>query len=254
MPRPPPPKMSRAEIMARSKAKRQMVLDWCATESFTSPAVVAVMLGISHRRGGKLLADMARDGLMVRDDFHGEGSPVWGITTLGLGYANAPQVIGREYEPGRITPAFARHELDVQLARVRAFAAGWTDWTPSRLLHGTGLKKVPDAIAVTPSGERVAVEIERSIKSLRRYREAIAAQLRDMRAGRYGRVIYVSPGHAAALERTLRRVGEVRIAGERLRLGDAHFARYRVLDFASFPPAESGPDAMSAAPQAASGA
>ena len=43
------------------------------------------------------------------------------------------------------------------------------------LLHSKGLKKIPDAIATSPSGERVVIEIERYVKTPKWYVEIISA-------------------------------------------------------------------------------
>lgn len=83
---------------------------------------------------------------------------------------------------------------------------------------------------------RVAVEIERTIKTPLRYSQIIPAALRDVKAGRYDRVQYLSPqGRADAVFRALHRVETVKVGGDSVRLTDQHWARFSFANLADWP-------------------
>jgi hypothetical protein len=128
-----------------------------------------------------------------------------------------------------------QHHIDTQRARLQAEAAGWA-WKAGKLLYNTGLLKVPDAIATSPTGERIAIEIERTIKTPLRYQQIIPQALRDIKSGRYDRVQYISPQNRAdAVERALRRVKSVKVGGELAKLTEQHWARFSFSNLSDWP-------------------
>lgn len=236
----PPPKLSRSEIEARALEKRQRVLDFLGSgEVFTSARIVASLVNIGLRNSQRLLNSMTRDGLLTAEKIDVLGGAIYGITPRGIALSLLDDV-GPHFESGRVGALHIAHQLDCQSARLQAEAAGWSSWVPDRKLAARGLKKIPDAIAVTQSGSKVALEIERTIKTSKRYAEIILSHLQQIKAGYYARVIYISPrSEAHAIERALRRVETVRVSGETRRLEAEHFARFLFVDLTEFPHAVS---------------
>lgn len=232
----PPPTLSRAEIDARAVEKRQRVVDFLASgEVFTGPRIVAQLVDTGLRNAQRLLAAMVRDGVLVSEKIDVLGGMIYGVTSRGLSFSLLDD-IGPHFERGRVSPFFIAHHLDCQTARLQAEAAGWSDWTPDRRLAARGLKKIPDAIATAPDGAKYGVEMERTIKTPKRYAEIILTHLQQIKAGYYASVIYVSPrGESRAVERAIHRVETVRVNGESVRLTDAHFARFLFLNLDEFP-------------------
>jgi len=240
MPSNNPPVMTRAEIVARAKAKEQIVLDFLASgEVWTIPAILQQLLQISPRRVLDLIERMERDQLLRRETYDigfGRAVPAVGITPTGIAYAEnaAPDCPRFESLP---TPQFMQHHIDTQRARLQAEAAGW-QWEAGKRLYNRGWHKVPDGLAISPQGERVAAEVERSIKTSLRYQQIIPQALRDIKAGRYDRVAYISPANRAdAVERALRRVESVKVGGEIVKLTPAHWARFVFVNLADWPTA-----------------
>ncbi|MEW6558944.1 MAG: hypothetical protein AB1412_01925 [Pseudomonadota bacterium] len=232
------PHMSRAQINARAQAKEALVLDFLASgEVWSTAPLLAQLLALSLRRAYALIQRMERDNLLSVDRISSRLALV-GITPTGLAYSQHPAAAQcPRFEPGRVSEAFIAHHIDTQRARLHAEAAGW-GWTPGKLLYNAGLLKVPDALATSPNGERVAIEIERTIKTPLRYQQIIPAALRDIKAGRYDRVQYLSPqGRADAVLRALHRVQSVKVGGESVKLTDAHWARFRFANLADWPTA-----------------
>lgn len=232
------PRMTRAQINARAQAKEVLVLDFLASgEVWTTPQVIAPLLGLSLRRAFDQVQKMERDGLVITEKIElGRGVTLCGITAQGLAYSTHPRAAETaRFEPGRVSESFVHHHIDTQRARLAAEAAGWT-WEPGKMLYNRGWHKVPDALATSPQGERVAIEIERTIKTPLRYSQIIPAALRDVKAGRYDRVVYLSPqGRADAVERALRRVSVVKVGGDSVRLTDQHWARFSFANLADWP-------------------
>lgn len=230
--------LSRSEIEVRALVKRQRVLDFLSTgEVFTSARIVTALVSTSLRTAQRLCTSMVRDGFLSAEKIDVLGIQIFGITSHGIALSNIDNP-GPHFESGRVGPLFINHHLDCQVARLQAQAVGWGDWTPDRKLAGRGLKKVPDAIATAPGGVRVAVEIERTIKTPKRYAEIIHAHLLQVKASYYSCIIYISPrGEKDAIRRALRRVETVRVNGEAVRLTDAHFSRFLFVDLHDFPTA-----------------
>ncbi|VDY06741.1 conserved protein of unknown function (plasmid) [Thiomonas sp. Bio17B3] len=231
------PRMARSEILARAEAKQTIVLDFLASgEVWTTSPILQELLGLSARRVHSLAQRMERDGLLKSAKIEGFGrlENAFGITSTGIAFAKdaAPDCPRFESLP---SPPFMAHHLDTQRARLQAEAAGWT-WEPGKLLYNKGWHKVPDALATSPGGERVAVEIERTIKTPLRYQQIIPQALRDVKAERYSRIVYISPqGRADAVSRALHRVTVVKVAGDSVKLTDAHWARFSFSNLADWP-------------------
>ncbi len=230
------PRMSRTQIDARARAKESLVLDFLASgEVWSTASMLAQLLALSLRRAYALISRMERDNLVILDRINPRLSLV-GITPTGLAYSSHPAAARcARFEPGRQSESFISHHLDTQRARLQAEAAGWS-WLAGKLLYANGWNKVPDALAISLAGERVAIELERTIKTSLRYQQIIPAALRDIKAGRYDRVLYLSPqDRADAVQRALHRVQSVKVGGESVKLTDSHWARFSFSNLADWP-------------------
>jgi hypothetical protein len=231
------PHMSRSEIMARAEAKQQLVLDFLSSgEVWTTGPLLSQLLGLSARRAQALAARMERDSLLkaVKIEGFGKLQFAWGITPTGLAFSEHAAADCPRFE-SLPSPQFMAHHLDTQRCRLQAEACGWA-WEPGKLLYNKDFQKVPDALATSPTGERVAIEIERTIKTPLRYQQVIPAALKDIKAGRYARVQYISPqGRADAVFRALHRVAVVKVGGESVSLTPQHWARFSFANLADWP-------------------
>jgi hypothetical protein len=92
----------------------------------------------------------------------------------------------------------------------------------------------PDAVATAPSGERVAIEIELSVKTRKRYSDVIAGHLANVATGDYSRVIYLTQfeSHRKAVENLIRGIDRVIVNGREVAFSDADRERFsfHVLD------------------------
>ncbi len=157
---------------------------------------------------------------------------LFGITELGLAYAfdlGEEVTTTRYFEPSKVSPSTLQHELDIQLAHINALKSGWKNWENGSSL-GMRLRKmkIPDAITLSPDGKKVCIEVEREIKSARRYREIIASHLASRKQNHWEHILYLCPTNDLAL-RLRRKVASLDYLlwnGNRVSLTEAHMSHF----------------------------
>ncbi len=242
--------MTYAEKQARAEAKRRILLDFLASgEVFSTVEIAALLLQCSRRAAQSTVGGLERDGALKSEEIENAGrkSKIYGITPHGLALIDKWDM--PFHELGRTSPAFLAHKLDGQRMRIKAEAAGWTAFVPERLQKmqesprertaakgkGKDSEKIPDFIATSPKGDRVAIEIERTIKTPRRYESVLLAHLKSIKAGRYAFVAYVCPdGLEKLVERAFARVETIRFEGENVKVTDSHRARFAFFSYSKF--------------------
>lgn len=223
---------SHADRMAAQAAKRRRLLAWLRSEIWTTPAIAGDVMQVRHPGTIRnTLASMAREGLVVLDSIdisHGS-LPIVGITMDGQSAAAGMEkaMVARSYERGRIGLTVIDHTLDLQRLKLACIRAGWKNWTrPDAQKWGKAHR--PDALAIAPDGMPVAIECERTVKTLKRYRATAAAHIDALKKNTYQRVIYVSPmpEKLRNIERLLRALPPLVVAGSKVLPGpviDANF-------------------------------
>lgn len=201
--------MTRQERYERAALKRKKLLDFLATEQWTTYDVISALIGSQRQNSQKLVKKLEKDGLITIDssrrDLYGHPRTVVGITQEGIVSSGvALDDACTPYSSGRAPLSQIRHSSACQLARIEAEAFGWKNFVPDRLLKAgspPGLKankarivgKIPDYICNDCNGAKVALEMETSIKTPSRYKEIIAAHIYSIeRKHRYDRVLYLS--------------------------------------------------------------
>lgn len=240
------PQMTHAQRLARAQGKRSALLAFLASgEVWTVAEVAAQVMGVSRRRAQDALAGMERDALIGSETLPVGSRPttLYGITPHGCAVADAFE--SPFFEKGRTNPSWVEHRVAGQRMRLAAEAAGWRDWLPERSLRVRagleGWKKIPDAVATSPAGEVVAIEIERHCKTPKRYAELWLAYLQDMKAKRINRVNFICPpGVEVLVAKAMARVTHVKLNGEAVAITEAHRARFSYFNFENFPGVTNG--------------
>lgn len=235
-----PFKMTSQQIKFRAQSKRRLVLGFLASgEVWTTIEIVCMILQTARPAALSTLRQLerAKEITLGIVDNGVRRITVAGITSHGL--AVAGQFGGRGFDgTASINPAYISHHIDTQRARLMAEAAGWRNWKPGKVLYSTGFLKVPDALASTTDGKIVSIEIERHIKTPKRYAESVAAILQDIKAQRYQEVHYLSPScQADLIRRALENVKTIKVAGEYVEITERHRARFKYFNLAEWPPA-----------------
>ncbi len=231
------PRMTYAERQARNEAKRLLILQFLSSgEAYTGVQIVAQVMACSAASAERTLARLVRDGAL-KSEVHFVRSrkmKIFGITNHGL--ALSGEFDNSAFELGRINSQHILHHLQTQQARVNAEVAGWTDWKPGKMLHGLGLKKVPDAHVVSPAGRRVAIELELHIKTQKRYSEIVSAHLQAITKKLWDEVHYLtSPELVLPLQRAFQKIETIPVLGERHKLEEKHRARFRFASLCDWP-------------------
>lgn len=232
------PKMSYAERQFRADQKTLAVAEFLAGgETYSTPQILAQLLQIDRSRAVALCQSMEKRGFLKSESHYIESrtQKVYGISPAGLALADLCH--NPAFELGRTNSGWIPHRLDTQKIHIKAAALGWTNWTPERILKlDKSLKKLPDAAATNPQGQRIAIEIERSVKTAKRYAEVLIIYLKAIKSGTYAEVHYISPPAVAHLvERTIRSIKSVKVGGEVVQITDAHLLKFKFFTLDEWP-------------------
>lgn len=231
------PRMSHEQRLARAVAKRQTLLHFLASgEVYTSIAVASRLMSVSQSSAQRSLVSLVRDGSLKFEPHYilSRKTFIYGITTHGLALCDKYDV--PYFQLGKTNSSYITHHLQTQQARLSAEASGWVDWHPGKILYGQNLPKVPDAIATTPAGVRVAIEIERNIKTPKTYEEVIAGHLKSITKRLWSEVHYLTPPTLAKrVQKAFEHVTSVPVNGDRVPLEQAHRDRFKFFELADWP-------------------
>lgn len=228
------PAMTHDERIKRAQDKAQTVCEFLASgEIYSTPEIIASLLNLDRSRAVACLKTLEKQGFVRSEEhyFEGRHQKIYGVTPQGLALADACQ--NPHFEGGRTNAGWIPHRLAVQRMRVKSVSEGWTNWTPERILRlDKTLKKIPDAVATNPDGKRVALEIERSVKTSKRYADLLIIYLKAVKAGKYDEVQYISPaGVDKLVERTITSIKKVKIGKDSVEITPAHHAKFKFFNF-----------------------
>jgi hypothetical protein len=228
-------KMTYAEKMERADQKRTLLLNFLASgEVFTTIAIAAELLQLSEQTVQPMLKRLVA-GQILRVDAKAvpfSKTKLWGITAHGLALTESSNPKCNEFRVGRTHPGFLEHHLDCQFVRIVMQRNGWTNWVPDKLLRDVNskrLNKIPDGLAIRPDGCRVAIEVERNIKSKTRMQEMMAGHIQQFEEDLYDAIYYFTP-HLAALKRVFQSVTEVKLNGRSEKVTEMYRSRFMLLD------------------------
>jgi hypothetical protein len=190
-----------SNLLTLQKAKQkqinnqQKLLTFLYQEKYSTAAIVQQIINLKTRSGTcKVLRKMERDNLIKKYN-HSESLVLWGITQHGLHEAltgNEERIDWNYFEPAKVNIATLDHQLDIQ--KIHAVCMGKKlDFRTGRLLGSRAHNdKIPDGI-IEIGDKRIAVEVERHVKSKRRYDAVIYNYLKAIKAGSYHHILYVAP-------------------------------------------------------------
>ncbi len=218
----------RKQIHAEKQSK---VLDWLKAEIYSSPDILALVLGVSSRQAvHKTLTGMQAQGLIrcAKVEVTGGHQTLWGITEHGqaaacdLNKSELPQ--GKPFEPGRVSALRLKHILTLQKMKWQSVQAGWSGWKncdrgvkPQK--RNEKFKHRPDVVTIDPAGRVVAIELELTFKTIKRYQqEVVPSHARQICLyHQYQHVLWVCP----TAEDTKRMKGLLIETSKRLRASDS---------------------------------
>jgi len=218
----------------RIEKKRLAVQAWLALHTWSTAEVLGLVMGIASRQAvHQTLAAMIRDGLMRRAEIqtsYGRAVLVFGFAPHGAAMSVSPGVPPtKSLEPSKIRVTTMEHELDVQRLHLRAQRAGWKDWRLGDAEFSRSEAKYADAVGVRQDGQKVAIEVERTVKTIKRYGEILVAHLVARREGKWEWIYYLSP-KAAVRDRVRAMFEAIHRAtwrGQVIEITDAHRAPFQ---------------------------
>ena len=227
------------ERMKRSQNNQERLLTLLRDETWTSAPMASNWLGLSLSATYKLLTRLENKNLVKEFYVEDLKYKIWGISQNGLLMSwkeNEVMQIRPYFQPSKIKPVMMQHHLDLQLARFNAEKSGWGNWHLGSLLPKQ-IGKRPDAIATSSDGQTIAVELERSVKTKKRYEVIFSLYLQAIKRGEYQSIHYVCPNaeFATRLRRLFNMIETVTVAGNRVVLKDKHREKLPIFCLDSWP-------------------
>ena len=180
------------EKYAHREAK---VLSFLLCEKFTTASIIHQLLDLKTLRSvRKLVQRMVQKGLVYKHDVSPNFS-VFGITNEGIIKAQKDLnkiEVWSYFEPSKINYLTVNHALDIQKVHIACINLG-LDFTLGKEL-GSRAKadKIPDAI-IDFNGKKICIEVERTMKTKRRYQNVIAHYMDEVILKKVNQVLYVCP-------------------------------------------------------------
>ena len=236
-----------AERKARIEQKRRKILRFLRDEIYTTREVVQELLDLAATPAKNTLSAMCRDGLIRLEMVSapkGIKKYLYGITPHGQGMAfdEGEQPKEKVFEPGRVGLTTLEHYLQIQMMRVKAEKAGFTNWIIGD--RGALFAKDQcrtDAIVAHPNGEKIGVEVELTIKTLKRYETVLLDRLKQIKSEIFTSVVWITKDEDTQkrIESIIKSIENITIdhAGKKATVAvtDAHRERLKFTTLDKFP-------------------
>lgn len=207
----------------RQQEKQRQILRFLRQHLWSTQAILQEVMHLQTRQSAhKSLKKMAEIGLIKSHAYKALGGDmtIWGITAHGQVMAfdvNGEAVIKAYFEPAKISEQNVRHQLELQKIRLVAESNGWSHWQDGDRLGSLDKNaKRPDGIAKNKSGAKVAIECERSFKTVKRYEQILLNYLKSIRANQVSGVVWVCPTEEfkVRLEILIKSIKVLKVAGQ----------------------------------------
>lgn len=210
----------------RRAEKEKIILNLLKDERFSTARHIAVLLKTKRTATFETVKRMEKKGLLLQAKV--EDQSLWGLTPQGAFLAD-----GRHFDPKRVSAITIRHDLAVQKAKVEAMAMGWSGFLAERTLRQMAVKErttwlqVPDAFAVSPKGRKVALEVERTVKTPKRYTVIFDSYCQMLADKTIQEVIYICTEDIKdRLERLFLKIETMTVDGKRHAFSESFRARF----------------------------
>jgi len=218
---------------ARNEEKKQLLLEWLVDFTWTTPAIAGQVMGVASRGAiNKSLTHLEQKGLIRSAKLQlmtGRTQRIVGVTPDGLLWCekNDAAFDKPTFDPARVALSTAQHRLDVQSCRLKVRDADDFSWIAENN-YPKELTYRPDAIIKT-ANTTIALELERTAKTRKRYQQLVVQHLRQIKQGLYDEVHYVSTlnGFAERLERLFFSIKKVPVKGQQVLFSDDLKQRFK---------------------------
>jgi DNA-binding MarR family transcriptional regulator len=239
--------VSSREERERIKAlKEAKISTFLLEETFSTSARIAKLIDTTQTTAYRTLKKMELQGLVkMHEEALSLGRSgkqvIWGLTPTGALLATDIEDENFRidyYEVGRVKPVTLEHSLDVQDVRIFAEKHGWTEWRSSRkvqrMAHGdrSTWLQVPDALAISPDGFKTAFEIERTVKTPKRYDAILTNYALMIKEKTIDEILYISPEKISSrLEKLFKSIPSITIDKQKIPVSDGLLKRFHFLTY-----------------------
>ena len=189
----------------RIEEKQNIVLGFLANEMFSTSEILGYLLGLSRTATFKTLKSMEKQDLVrlhhIEYELAQRGKQtIWGLTPKGALLATDLNNFQVDfYEAGRIATSTMAHSIAIQRVKLAGLKKGWTDWVSSRKLKQIAAKdkmkwkQIPDALATSLDGKIIAFEVEKNVKTPKRYQVILGNYAKMFLDQTVDQVFYICP-------------------------------------------------------------
>ena len=221
----------------RIELKKQKLLTWLVDFTWTTPNIAGEVMGLKTRAGiSKTLKQFESMELIKSNSLQLENSRnfrIVGITPNGLLWCDDKNNNFKKpcFDVGRVALSTVNHRLDVQQCRLKVSNQNKLSWLAENNLP-ENLSYRPDAI-IHLKNRIVALELERTAKTRKRYQQIIVQHLRQIKQGYYDQVHYVSTvdGFTMRLRKLFFSIATVTVNGQQILFTDDLKSRFEFYDF-----------------------
>ena len=216
---------SKTERYKTKTEKKIKILSLLLEDGYGTAKNLALLLKMTPNGVQRILLKMEANELIkahtVDFELSSWNQKIWGLTPTGMLLAIPEDEKFKFFEVSRVKPITMAHSLALQRVKVLAVSQGWIEWkSSSKMLQNANLNRstwlqVPDAVAMSPKGRKIAIELERTVKTPKRYVEILANYAEMLSSGIIAEVIYICPENIAKrLERLFHRIEKIIFRGK----------------------------------------
>lgn len=191
---------SATERNKRCHEKMALVIQFLKQETYTSFDNLMFLLKYKGKNPlYRLINKLVALGYIHKHEFEFQTGKIsiWGITDLGL-TQNIQDINEdfRAFDPYRVKFGTLEHKLMNQKAQIYLQRNGWTNWRNAdqySFRKEYDVEHRPDAIITAPNGFTIAIETERTLKTVSRYRSILKSHVLAQKKKYWSAVFYVVP-------------------------------------------------------------
>lgn len=232
-------KAERDRIRAENETK---ILSFLLEERFSTPKILAQHLRKTPNGTQRILRRMEANGLIkshsVDFELSAWNQKIWGLTPTGTCLATPEDEDVKFFEVGRIKPVTMTHSLKLQRVKVAAISKGWSQWESSSKMLQRATKsrsiwiQIPDAVGISPRGRKVAIELEKTLKTPKRYVEILANYAEMLASETIAEVIYVCPDPLTKrVKRQFYKIEKIIFKGKAIAVHESLLRRFYFLSY-----------------------
>ncbi|ENH7396052.1 MobC family replication-relaxation protein [Vibrio vulnificus] len=184
----------------RNHEKMALVIQFLKQETYTDINNLMTIMQYQKRQPlDRLLNKLIALGFITKHVFEFQTGKIsiWGITDLGLTqHVRNINEDFRPFEPSKVKLMTLEHKLMNQKVQIYLERNGWTGWHNADQYSFRSQYEVehrPDAVMTAPNGYTIAIETERTLKHVSRYRSIFKSHILAKQKGYWSAVFYVVP-------------------------------------------------------------